>query len=278
MKTKTLDTINLLRPWTAAIFSLLLPGLGHLQASRYRRGLVAFLVMIGFDALGSFYAFRTFGGMVLTVAVACLWTVLVAVDAFYCARREQGQPGEWFTRWTALLPVALLAAYFGVAVPGARYQFFSQTSVSMAPTLHPGDHCVVDMGSYRAEPPMRQDLVVFEAPEDALVRWVMRCVAVAGDLVEVRDGVFYLNGVAQDAETGPVKATAETLASGPPPSCGPLRVPEGTVFCLGDNRGNSFDSRFWGPLRIEAVRGKALYSYRIEAGWTLAKVTSKRLG
>ena len=268
------------RPWLAALLSVLLPGLGHVHALHYRRGLIAFLVMLGLDLLGSHYTYQIFTGLALTLVASCLWVALVAVDAHRCARMQQGQPTPWFTRWTSLLPVALLAfflpapTHFGAGLPGARYRFFSQTSASMVPTLSPGDHLVADMRCYRTHAPKRLDLVVFEAPKQVQVPWVMRCVAVPGDLVEVRDGIFYLNGTAQGQASAQIKGPGPAPA---PQAFGPLQLPEGTIFCLGDNRSNSYDSRFWGPLRLEAVQGKALYSFQLEPGWTLAKVTSKRL-
>ena len=144
-----------------------------------------------------------------------------------------------------------------------RYGIVAGDSPSMAPTFEPGDRSIYDSGYYRRHPLLRQDLIFFEAPEAGEFEfWIKRCVALEGDVVEIRDGVFHLNG--QPEPEGPWNhapagkldtplAEAERL--------GPLVVPAGMVFCLGDNRGNSYDSRFWGPLPRSSIRGKILYTY-----------------
>jgi signal peptidase I len=90
-----------------------------------------------------------------------------------------------------------------------------------------------------------------------------RCVAIEGDLVEFRDQVFYLNGKAQGEPPPAVHGMPGARIPEPVASeyTVPFRIPEGTVFCLGDNRCNSYDSRYWGPLRRESIRGKVIYVY-----------------
>lgn len=156
-------------------------------------------------------------------------------------------------------------------------------SESMLPTMKVGDVLMVNRLAYnfhlplwstaevvRWSTPERGDIIVFNAPAtisplESL--YIKRVVAVAGDTIQVRDQRIILNGkpLAYTKETdqsmreilGASKHQV-TLAPNPFAQFGPLVVPAGHVFVMGDNRDNSADSRVWGPLQLERVRGKAL--------------------
>ncbi|APV51546.1 signal peptidase I [Betaproteobacteria bacterium GR16-43] len=135
-------------------------------------------------------------------------------------------------------------------------------SGSMERTLFPGDRVVVDKRAYglrvpftlakltRGDAPARGDVVVFDAPDDG-TRLIKRIVAIGGDVLEVRAGHVFINGVPGDAKA------ALDLRLGGGPDVGPLRVPAGDVFVMGDFRGNSRDSRYFGFVHEEQIYAKA---------------------
>jgi signal peptidase I len=139
-------------------------------------------------------------------------------------------------------------------------------SGSMERTLHPGDRVIVDKRAYglripftltrltRGEAPARGDIVVFDAPDDG-TRLIKRLVAVGGDLLEVRGGHVFINGRPDDR-----KAALE-LRQGGGPDLAPIVVPAGHVFVMGDFRGNSRDSRYFGLVREAALYAKAAGVY-----------------
>jgi len=153
-------------------------------------------------------------------------------------------------------------------------------SASMEDTLLIGDHLVVNLFIYarhwhtplhRLLPyrePQRGDIVIFRNPQDPRQDLIKRCVALSGDLVEIRAKQLLLNG-----EPAPIKqAVFKDAAVYPdrpevPPSLrvrdnfGPFEVPEGMIFCLGDNRDLSADSRFIGPVPLHYLRGRAMLIY-----------------
>lgn len=139
-------------------------------------------------------------------------------------------------------------------------------SGSMEHALHPGDRVFVDKRAYgwrvpftltrftAGEAPARGDVVVFDAPDDG-TRLIKRVVAVGGDVLEVRGGHAWVNGV-----PGDTNAVLE-LRMGGGPDAGPLRVPEGHVFVMGDFRGNSRDSRYFGFVREDRIYARAASVY-----------------
>jgi signal peptidase I len=95
----------------------------------------------------------------------------------------------------------------------------------------------------------RGEIVAFRSPSDPQIAFVKRIVAVGGDVIEIHGGIAYLNGQ-------PLKEPyARWRSNG---EMGPLRVPVGQLFMLGDNRNQSEDSRYWGPIPEENVIGEPL--------------------
>ena len=131
--------------------------------------------------------------------------------------------------------------------------------------------------------PRQGDIIVFEFPLDRNQDYIKRCVAVAGDTVQVRRGVLYVNGEIYEsnfAEIGGDHSCVPVdieLGSCPEPHTrrqqtnygagqynrryGPTVVPEGNLFMMGDNRFNSQDSRYWGTLPVELIKGRAEIIY-----------------
>jgi len=153
-------------------------------------------------------------------------------------------------------------------------QAFKIPSGSMLPTLQIGDHLLVNKFIYGVKIPMtgtvlipwkspkHDDIVVFRFPKDRSIDYIKRVVGVAGDTIEIKNKQLYVNGEAiinpHAHFTGNdiMKATA-----GPRDNMAPVKVPEGNIFVMGDNRDNSFDSRFWGFVDLKDVLGKAFLLY-----------------
>lgn len=125
----------------------------------------------------------------------------------------------------------------------------------MEPTLEVGDRFVLDKLSLRWRPPERGEVVCFRAPPPLSREYgekacfVKRVVAVGGDTVQVRRGALYVNGA---------RVREEYLRSPTLYAMPRLVVPQGHLFVLGDNRADSRDSHFWGPLQSSYVLGRAI--------------------
>ncbi|MBJ6727417.1 signal peptidase I [Geomesophilobacter sediminis] len=158
-----------------------------------------------------------------------------------------------------------------------RYCFveaFKIPSGSMEDTLLIGDHLFVNKMVYgiklpfsdkrilRIHAPERGDIMVFQFPEDRSKDFIKRVIGVPGDQVEVRDKQVFVNGVPYrnphevHKESGIIPRDAA-----PRDNFGPVRVPAGSYFMMGDNRDRSYDSRFWGFVTDSDIKGKAMIKY-----------------
>jgi signal peptidase I len=140
---------------------------------------------------------------------------------------------------------------------------FQLPSSNMEPTIMPGDHFFADMAHYRFNKPARGDLVLFSSPLDPSRTSLMRVIGLEGETIEIRNKVVYLDGRPLADPWGHIR---EPLSGGHPllpyrDNLAPLRIPAGTVFVLGDNRDNSYDSRFFGSVPLSNLRGRPLFVY-----------------
>lgn len=177
----------------------------------------------------------------------------------------------------AILIAVLLALFIRTFI----VQAFKIPSGSMLPTLLIGDHLLVNKFSYGLKVPFsgavlipwngpeRGDVVVFRFPKDRSVDYIKRVIGVPGDTVTIRDKKVYINGDAvQDPYAHFTSAMILDGQASPRDNFGPVTVPKGSIFVMGDNRDNSYDGRFWGFVEQRDILGKAFILYW---SWDLQK-------
>ena len=152
---------------------------------------------------------------------------------------------EWLEVIVVAFALALIVQTF-VMKP------FKIPSGSMENTLQVGDMIFVNRFIYMVEPPQRGDVIVFKYPENPKQDFVKRLIGLSGDTVDIHDGTVYING------TG---LTEPYIKAPPYDNFGPATIPTNDYLMLGDNRNNSRDSRYWGFLPKEMIKGKAFVIY-----------------
>jgi len=169
------------------------------------------------------------------------------------------------------IAIAILIALF---IRTFVVQAFKIPSSSMEPTLQVGDHLLVNKFIYGIKipffrntlipigDPQRGDIVVFIYPEDRSKDFIKRVIGVSGDTIEIRNKKIYLNGLPMNDTYG--MYTDDFIIPGsiqPRDNFGPVTVRPGSIFVMGDNRDQSYDSRFWGFVNLKDVMGKAFIIY-----------------
>ena len=193
-------------------------------------------------------------------------------------KRQAPKKGETLQDWIKTLVIVLAVV---ITFRGVVAQAYQIPTGSMERTLLIGDYLYINKMLYGSEidigfhghryfyhrfPAFRHpepgDIIVFRYPVNPQQDFIKRCVAVAGQTVEVRDKVLYVDGKRQnepyavhdDSRVFPREITVRD-------NFGPIKVPPHCLFMMGDNRDNSLDSRFWGPLPENMVKGKAMFTY-----------------
>lgn len=147
---------------------------------------------------------------------------------------------------------------FALIIRSYAFQAFSIPSNAMQPTLISGDYVLVNKIKLYSSKPHSHDIIVFKYPKDPLKDFIKRVVGVEGDKVEIKNKKLYINGkqleegyvIHNDSRVFPIR---DNLA--------PVKVPANSYFVMGDNRDNSYDSRFWGCVEASSVKGKAFLIY-----------------
>ena len=178
--------------------------------------------------------------------------------------------------YESLLVVAVFVTFARIFV----FQTFKIPTPSMEDNLLVGDHIVVNKFVYGAADtalmnrffPFREirrgDTIVFRFPQDLGNDFVKRVVALPGETIVIRGKRVFINGkllnepyalfkdpvVYEYAENLPEQLRLRD-------QYGPFRVPSGHYFAMGDNRDESYDSRYWGPVRRQLIKGKPLLVY-----------------
>ena len=168
-------------------------------------------------------------------------------------------------------------------------QAFKIPSGSMIPTLLIGDHILVSKMAYGFQwptdckfhvsfppvtcysssilwefgTPQRGDIIVFRYPEDEEKDFIKRIIGLPGDKIHTKNKVVYINGkpLRDESYTQRIDPGIIDGRINPRDNFGPITVPQESYFVMGDNRDQSLDSRFWGFVKIDKIKGRAFMSY-----------------
>jgi signal peptidase I len=258
------------RIWITVILTLLDPGLGLIYCGNISGGIVLSTALFLIGLLPK-YSAKYFW---LLAVYLVMWLIIIIgllIFNIKYTKRVNNLEKPWVKNtwyWIILVfVVILLLGFIKDHIPQLNYvQAFKIPAGSMENTLLVGDYLIANKNlDYRDI--QYGDLIVFYAPVDNHTKYIKRVIAKAGQTIEIRDKNVYVDGKLEplphegkhdDKRTFPY-SEADSLQWGRRDNM-PIRIiPEGKLFVMGDNRDNSFDSRFWGYLDEKDVIGKALY-------------------
>jgi len=295
------DRTSRRKPSTAAVLSLIMPGLGHVYCGRIVGGIIlsflsSMFVPVIFGALSvSRSSVRI--GVIVAALLASLAVLLIAVIGSWRTARHTAEAyvmkdyNKWYVYALLVLMGTGNSMQVAFQVRSTLIEAFVVPVASNYPTIVPGDRFLANKLAYKNRDPQRGDLVVFINPEDRRINYIKRVVAVAGDTVEIKDGELYINDRKLIREKAPqsildnikIEVRGKPLAgevfyeingdskykifSAKPPhdrasgDFAMITVPKHHCFVLGDNRNLSQDSRHFGPVPLATVKGRADYLY-----------------
>ena len=184
---------------------------------------------------------------------------------------REGRDKSVFREYFEAIFIAILLALF---IRTFIVQAFKIPSGSMLPTLLIGDHLLVNKFIYGVrvpfsgsllipyKKPVSGDIVVFRYPKDKSIDYIKRVIGTPGDTVEIRTKKVFVNGLpVEDPHANISSPAVLSAAASPRDNFGPVQVPDGKIFVMGDNRDHSYDSRFWGFVDQNDILGKAFMLY-----------------
>jgi len=185
--------------------------------------------------------------------------------------KEQKKKGNTERRKSILreyLEAAAIAVLLALFIRAFVVQAFKIPSGSMEPTLLIGDHILVNKFIHGIKAPFinktiipisdpkRGDIIVFIYPEDRKKDFIKRVIGLPGDEIQIVNNRIFINGKRYDDPHGVYRDNG-----GENKNLGPFVAPEESLFVMGDNRDHSYDSRYWGFVPMESVKGKAMIIY-----------------
>jgi signal peptidase I len=208
--------------------------------------------------------------IVLVVAVLAYWYLFPPKKK----KEEAEAPKKRKTIFFEYGEVLVTALVLALIIRAFAIQAFTIPSGSMIPTLLIGDYVLVnkfvygpripftDKRFFSLRGPERGEIIVFKYPRNHKRDFIKRVIGVPGDVLEVRNKIVYVNGERfENSFTQHVDRATYLVGNVPRDNFGPVTVPADKYFVMGDNRDQSEDSRFWGFVDIDEIKGKAFIIY-----------------
>jgi signal peptidase I len=255
------------RPWLAAILSLIAGPVAQIYAGSLGRAILIWcagiMLLVAQYISNVYFSIGIVGLVLMTLIYLLIFRLFILLDAFFLVKRNRDVPRKAYQTWWfyILAWFCFSSASYAVAfaIRSVALEAFAVESRVMAPTLHGGDHIIVDKFWYGQETMQRGDIIVFKSKDPGGTNFVMRVIGLPGDKVEIRDNKLVLNGEPQaepyafvDSDAPPYPENANLPK---------VKVPEDSFYVLGDDRRRARDSRLFGSIPMSHLRGQAKVIY-----------------
>lgn len=250
------------------------PGLGQVYNGQMLKGIIFFLATFLLIILLSFTGLQfDFYGLMVIILISLVFWLCIVLEAFFAAVKIKEIQLKVYNRWF----VYLLLVFLSVGIDFVSSDFlmtdvlhikgYKISTESMHPTLQKGESIMINIKHHRARTLQRGDLVIYKFPGDSSEDFVGRVVGLEGEKVEIINKRVLINDrLLQEDYRIHTDSRIHFKKIFPydderRDNYGPVMIPWGTCFVLGDNRDNSHDSRYWGFLSLKRITGKVAYIY-----------------
>lgn len=258
-------------PWIAGIFTFFTIGLGHLYAGYSKRGIFLFsvgqLALMTVTLLMIYYYPNAFVLLMVITFVVGYYGYCI-IDAVILAKQKRyGYKLKNYNKWYVYLGCWVFATLVinpvvGATIKSLYVQAYKIPAGSLEPTILVGDHILAKKWFEVRKGINRGDMIIFSYPKNKSIDYIKRVIASGGDTIELRNKEVIINGkTIEEPYVIHTDPNIIPMEIAPRDNYGPVTVPENSFFVMGDNRDNSNDSRFWGYLDRESVKGKAYSIY-----------------
>jgi len=254
----------------AAVLTFFMIGLGQIASGKIKRGIVLYILSLILFIAAAFIAIQSFPPFNIIAAglIFISFFLFALIDSILIAKNPDNslklKPLIGYSLLAVIVIVnsSLVKPVISKTIKEKYIQAFKIPTGSMIPSLLIGDHILVNKQAYKNGSPKRGDIIVFDLPEDVSKTFARRVIGVGGDVIEIKNNQLYINNkeytehyvIYTDTKSRP-------RSSQPTNNYGPVSVPKGSFFVLGDNRNNSYDSRYWGFLATDKIKGKIATIY-----------------
>jgi signal peptidase I len=264
------------RWWVAALLSYLVPGLGQVYAGQLTRGLLAYCLYAWWGSLvfiGTLQAMRrhfpgfSFGWILLMLLVALILLIGIINDAIRLARKSRTHYElKVYNRSHIYILVILLLLSSDYAISFTMRDLILKPyripTGSMESTILRGDYLLSDKMYYCHANPQRGDIIIFQSPRNQKLEYIKRIIGLPGDTLRIVNQTVMIN---RQVLTEPytqynIYPNHRSQVAYDFPQT-PLVIPADHFFVLGDNRDQSEDSRLWGAIPRELIKGKPSIVY-----------------
>ncbi len=282
------------RWWLAGFLSFLVPGLGQVYNGQETKGLFLYVVLSVWGgivlSMVSYFLKPPFKPANITIIcllalVSMILWIVILIDAIRTARRISGDYAlRSFNRWYIyiLVIVVIRVVDFSIEntiVKNSVIKAYRIPSQSMQPTIMAGDYLLCDQSYYLSNNPARGDLVIFKYSKDETKDFIKRIIGVPKDKIQIIDDALYINDKKIESQyAGKYRPGQEDEADiyqenagkniyrvldhfKKHENFGPLILPDGEYFVMGDSRDHSMDSRHWGTVKRHQITGRPVFIY-----------------
>jgi signal peptidase I len=269
-------TVNII---SAVLLSFFMIGLGQIACGRIKRGVSLYLLSQILSLAAVFIAIQPFPLVNIVAAGLIFISVFLfsIIDSVLIARNPNNSLKlKPLIGYSLLVIISIVNSFIMQPVTSKTIkdnyvQAFQIPTASMVPSLLLGDRILVNKTAYTHTGPKRGDIIVFDHPLNTSRTYVRRVVGIGGDTIEIQSNRLYINGEKYNEDYILYTSTKSPSEDRQPiDNYGPVSVPSGSFFVLGDNRNNSYDSRYWGFLDANKIEGKVITIY-----WSWDKENNK---